>query len=311
MRAGHRRPEAGGAPPRPTTRFAPSPTGHLHLGHAAHMLFVWGIAELEGGRVLLRIEDHDGQRSRPAFEASILRDLDWLGFQAANQVGAGPSPYRQSDCGERYEGALARLRRTWRVYRCTCTRRQLARRVRPLPTGERPYPGTCRDAENPGSVPHALRLEWDPALAEESFRDGLQGMQRQEPRLQCGDLVVRDRIGQWSYQFAVTVDDLQQGIDFVVRGLDLLESTGRQMRLARMLGARRLPRYYHHPLMLGERGEKLAKRSGSTAIRLLRAAGARPADVLGLAAVGAGLLPEARPVLASDAGHLVERELPP
>ena len=271
------------------------------------MLYVWGVAQLEGAEVLLRIEDHDRQRSRPAFEASILRDIDWLGFEPANDVSPTRSPFRQSDCGERYERALSRLARDSHVYRCTCTRKQLAKAVRPLPTGERPYPGTCRRLMHPADVPHSLRVAWHPRASPECFEDGLQGPQKQEPRLQCGDMVVRDRLGQWSYQFAVTVDDLSHSIDFVVRGLDLLESTGRQLRLARMLGRARPPRYYHHPLLVDQRGEKLAKGRGAFPIRSLRAAGCAPADVLGRAALGAGLLTELGPVRASEAGPLVER----
>lgn len=273
------------------------------------MLYVWGLAQLEGAEVLLRIEDHDRQRSRPAFEESILRDIDWLGFEPANDVCPGRSPFRQSDCAERYERALSRLARRWHVYRCTCTRKQLAKAVRPLPTGERPYPGTCRRLMHPEDVPHSLRVAWHHGASAECFEDGLQGPQRQEPRLQCGDMVVRDRTGQWSYQFAVTVDDLSHSIDFVVRGLDLLESTGRQLRLAQMLGRARPPRYYHHPLLTDERGKKLAKGRGALPIRSLRAAGCAAAEVLGRAAAGGGLLAEPWPVHASEAGELVARAL--
>ncbi len=273
------------------------------------MLYVWGIAELQGGEVLLRIEDHDGQRSRPEYEASALRDLEWLGFEPANDLKTAPSRFRQSDCGQRYDGALARLREVGNVYRCTCTRRQLARAVEPLPSGERPYPGTCRHARHPESAAHALRLRWESGVPAESFDDGFQGHCSQEPRRQCGDLVLRDRVGHWTYQFAVTVDDVRHGIDFVVRGLDLLESTGRQLRLGRMLGADRAPRYFHHPLLVDDLGRKLGKRHGAAPIRALRASGVAPAAVLGLAARGASLRPAGAHVRPADAGGLVRAAL--
>ena len=291
------------------TRFAPSPTGHLHLGHAAHMLYVWGIAHTLDAEVLLRIEDHDRQRCRPAYESSILRDMDWLGFESFKRTGEGEDPYRQSSRAERYERALSRLARNWNVYRCTCTRRQLAATVEPLPTGERPYPGTCRLAGHPASVPHSLRVQWADDASPERFQDGIQGSQCQEPRSQCGDLVLRDRLGQWTYQFSVTTDDLVQGIDFVVRGEDLLASTGRQLRLGRMLGRDRPPRYYHHPLLRDQRGRKLSKRYRAPSLRSLRSEGCRAADVLGRAAAEAGLLEAARPVTASEAGPLVAKVL--
>ncbi len=291
---------------RPLTRYAPSPTGHVHLGHVAHMLYVWGIAELLDGEVLLRIEDHDRQRCRPGFESGLLRDLDWLGFEPANAVAGAASTFRQSDCEPLYAEALDALSSRHHVYRCVCTRKALAGIPGQAPHGERPYPGTCRDARQPATVPHGVRLAWDRTTGTECFEDGLLGPQVQEPRAQCGDLLLRDRYRQWTYQFAVTVDDIRHGVDFVVRGRDLLESTGRQLRLARLLGASKLPRYYHHPLVLDQRGEKLSKNQRSRAIRDLRNAGASPGAVLGAAASAVGLLPEERPVEAGQAADLVQ-----
>ncbi len=213
------------------TRYAPSPTGRLHLGHAAHILYVWGLADLLGARVLLRIEDHDRQRCRAEYEAAILEDLDWLGFEPANTMTAD---YRQSDSDAVYREALDRLRRGQNVYRCVCTRKDLAACCAASETGERIYAGRCRAANHPGNVPHGLRLEW--GGGEESFEDGFLGPRSQDPARQCGDLLLKDRHGQWTYQFAVTVDDMRHGVNLIVRGEDLLDSTGRQIRLARLLG---------------------------------------------------------------------------
>ncbi len=287
------------------TRFAPSPTGHLHLGHVAHMLYVWGMAEILGGEVLLRIEDHDRQRCQRRYERDLLRDLEWLGFEAANRIGAQSSRHRQSDCDEAFAHALRRLKRSYPVYRCVCTRKQLLEAAGPDAFGERPYPGTCRNAAHPASEPHGLRLAWEPDAAAEVFTDGLLGPQWQEPREQCGDLLLRDRHGNWSYQFSVTVDDLRHGVDFVVRGEDLLQSTGRQLRLARMLGAVQQPVFYHHPLVRDAQGAKLGKRQGSPAVCELREQGIRATKVLGEAAFGVGLLAEPTPISASDAAELI------
>ncbi len=277
----------------------------MHMGHVAHMLYVWGLAGLLGGEVLLRIEDHDRQRCKRGYERSVLRDLEWLGFEPANRLVDGASEYRQSDCDALFADSLRQLGDRYPIYRCVCSRRQLAAVAGPRESGEQPYPGTCSKAAHPASIPHGLRLAWGPGLGAETFSDGLLGPQRQEPREQCGDLLLRDRRGNWTYQFAVTVDDVRHGVDFVVRGEDLLPSTGRQLRLARMLGALRRPTFYHHPLVRDWRGEKLSKKQRSPPVRDLRQQGIRASEVLGEAAFRVGLLPEPRPVRAGEAAGLV------
>ena len=255
------------------TRFAPAPTGHLHLGHVVNALHVWGAAREHAGRVLLRIENHDGQRSRPEYEASILEDLAWLGFEADGAA------VRQSERGAIYEQALQRLRDQGLVYACECSRRDIAG-AEPG-SGEARYPGTCATkqlAEAPG---RAVRVRLAPAT--ERFDDLLLGPQVQHPFEQCGDLAVRDRLGFWTYQFAVTVDDLEQGITHVIRGLDLLPSTGRQIQLARLLGRAVPPRFMHHPLVMRSPDQKVSKSDGATGIRELRAAGRSAADVIEVA----------------------------
>ena len=274
----------------PVTRYAPSPTGYLHLGHVVNAIYVWGIARALNGRVVLRIEDHDRIRSRPAFESALLDDLDWLGFSADS----GRVPVnRQSDRHPAYEQALRHLRDTHQVYACACSRKDIG--------GER-YPNTCRQSRLEERAGRGVRVAID--AGEEVFVDGLLGPQRQSPADDCGDLLLRDRDGHWTYQFAVTVDDMRDGITLVIRGADLLSSTGRQMRLARMLGRTEPPLYLHHPLILKPSGEKLSKSSGDTGVRELRAAGLSAADVIGRAAAAVGLLAAARPISAEAVAEL-------
>jgi glutamyl-tRNA synthetase/glutamyl-Q tRNA(Asp) synthetase len=258
------------------TRFAPAPTGWLHLGHVLNALFVWNTARAAGCRVMLRIEDHDRERCRPEYERGILDDLDWLRFvpdvYPTRMFRAGRCDGRQSDREAVYHEALRRLRDRQLVYACDCTRRALAAAgARPDPGGELRYPGTCRER----SLPLADGVGWRVRLPAgvESFDDALLGRQEQSPSEQCGDLLVRDRLGNWTYQFAVTVDDWRQGIDLVIRGVDLLPSTGRQIQLARLLGREVPPIYMHHPLVMKTGDQKLSKSDRATGIRDLRAAG--------------------------------------
>ena len=252
-----------------STRFAPAPTGHLHLGHVVNALYVWETARREGGRVLLRIEDHDRQRSRPEYEASILEDLEWLGF-----VPDAPL-VRQSDRTAIYNAALDRLRDAGLVYACECSRRDI---VDAGGSGaELRYPGTCSSKGLAETADRAIRVRL--SRSEESFEDLLAGPQHQIPADQCGDLLARDRHGNWTYQFAVTVDDYDQGIDLVIRGMDLLQSTGRQIQLARLLGRPTPPRFMHHALVMSTPEQKLSKSDGASGIRELRARGLSAEDV--------------------------------
>lgn len=292
-----------------TTRFAPAPTGFLHLGHAVNAVWVWGAARAFGGRVVLRIEDHDRGRCRPEYERALLDDLDWLGLVpdvgATEEFRRGPHAHRQSDQSARYEARLAQLESQGLVYPCTCSRADIARHVSVDETegAELRYPGTCRDAARDPRSTAARRIRSE-AGRTERFHDLRLGEQVQDPDAQCGDLLARDRNGHWTYQFAVTVDDLEQGIDVVIRGEDLLASTGRQLRLARMLGRTAMPRFLHHPLVLHPDGRKLSKSAGDTGIRELRKAGRTPAEVLGLAARAAGLQADPDPIDADSLARL-------
>lgn len=269
------------------TRFAPAPTGYLHLGHVVNALEVWGAAREYGAEVVLRIEDHDRQRCRPEYEAALLQDLEWLGFFPTHpsfaELRQGPSPWRQSDSGAVYEGAVERLRqRGHHLYYCDCSRSTVAIGEEPLdPNTERPYPGRCRDRQLDPGPDRGLRLQLP--VAEQRFEDVRRGAQRQVPADQCGDLLLRDRRGNWTYQFAVVVDDERHGIDLVVRGEDLLQSTGRQLQLAAMLGYTTSRAYLHHTLIRKPGGAKLSKSSGDTGVRELREVGKSREEVLVLA----------------------------
>lgn len=299
---------AAGVPPRARTRFAPAPTGYLHLGHVANALVVWGLARLTGGTVVLRIEDHDRVRSRPAFEAALLDDLAWLGFAADEPApgpeisgrGGSPPAYRQSDREARYRAVLEGLVAADLVYGCRCSRAAFARwrddhgRAWSGPG----CPGGCRDLGLPLEPGTPLRVVVGDGV--EPYRDLLHGPGAGAPDA-SGDVLVRDRDGNWTYHFAVVVDDLDQGIDLVVRGEDLLAATPLQLRLRRLLGGdpARLV-FVHHPLVRAADGRKLSKSAGDTGVRELRAAGWSPERVIGAAAAAIGLLDAPRPVRFED-----------
>jgi len=266
------------------TRFAPAPTGYLHLGHVANAIWVWGLAARAAGdgggcgRVLFRIEDHDRSRCRPEYDAGLLEDLDWLEFRA--DLG----PVRQSDSDGPYQAALERLHADGRVYGCDCTRSTFG-----LWAAEHGRPwqgpgcaGSCRDR---GSAAGTLRV----ALGggSESWEDRLAGPCIGEVAA-AGDPLVRDRDGQWTYGFSVVVDDLRHEIDLVVRGRDLLDATPDQIRLGHLLGREDPPVFAHHPLILRPNGSKLSKADSSTSIRELRAAGRTADELIGQAAAAVG-----------------------
>jgi glutamyl-tRNA synthetase/glutamyl-Q tRNA(Asp) synthetase len=174
--------------------------------------------------------------------------------------------------------------------------------VADVPNIETRYDGRCRDRSLAQGDGRGVRLRMESGV--ERFVDLRLGAQAQDPSAQCGDLLVRDRLGQWTYQFAVTVDDWRQGVDLIVRGEDLLASTGRQLRLARLLGRPSVPRFLHHPLIMSTRGAKLSKANRDTGIRDLRSGGVSPEDVLGAAAHATGLLPAPTPLAAADLAGL-------
>lgn len=258
--------------------------------------------------VLLRIEDHDRTRCRPEFEARIYEDLAWLGLapEPASLAGlqAGSSEFRQSDSTAAYEGALAVLARQGLIYGCDCSRSTIAKQLGDGVTEgkELRYPGTCRDRGlEPGpGIGIRVRLPDTPVV----FEDLAIGRELQNPARQCGDLLIRDKLGHWTYQYAVTVDDLRHGVTLVIRGADLLSSTGRQIALARLLGRSRPPVFLHHPLIIGGGGAKLSKKDRAAGLEEMRAAGRTAEEVLGEAAFRTGLLERPRPLAAAEVSSL-------
>lgn len=238
----------------------------------------------------MRIEDHDRIRSRKEFEIGILDDLDWLGYRPdvypTNAYREGRCDGRQSDRDDVYFEAFETLRAQQLVYACDCSRRVAAQSAaESIGSNSEPaelrYAGHCRDKQHPIVDGFGWRLRIDPGV--EEFADARLGLQRQDPAAQCGDVLLRDRHGNWTYQFAVTVDDWRQNIDYVIRGIDLLPSTGRQIRIARLLGRTTPPTFFHHPLIMKSADQKLSKSDGDTGVRELRARGCSARDVIELA----------------------------
>ena len=277
-------------------RYAPSPTGRLHLGNARTALLSWLSIRAVGGHYVMRIEDLDRGRSRPEFETRVLEDLRWLGldWDEGPDVGGPLGPYRQSECLERYAEAAARLD----TYPCTCTRKEI-QSAASAPHGATPvYAGTCARHPADPKRDHALRVR----VTDRSYGhdDPVTGRFEQSLVRDVGDFVIRRRDGEWAYQLAVVVDDAYMQIDEVLRGADLLDSTPRQLFLQDALGYRH-PSYIHVPLVLGSDGEKLSKRHGAPDLSALREGGADPERVLAALAASAGLIdPSTRRVRAAD-----------
>ncbi len=279
-------------------RYAPSPSGHMHLGNARTALLAWLQVRAGMGRIALRIEDLDRERCRPAWETDLREDLSWLGldFDLEQQ--------RQSERSARYDEALAGLD----TYECFCTRAEVrAAASAPHGAGER-YPGTCRHltsaeraARHAAGRRPSLRLRVAPG--ELAFADAVHGPCREDVSAAVGDFVVRRSDGVHAYQLAVVVDDGDLGVTHVLRGDDLLASTARQIVLQRLLGLP-TPVYAHVPLMYAGTGERLAKRHGAATIRSLRTAGRTAPAVVGELAASVGLLPDA---VATWPADLVER----
>jgi glutamyl-tRNA synthetase/glutamyl-Q tRNA(Asp) synthetase len=250
---------------------------------------VWDIARACGpdARVLLRIEDHDRTRCRPEYEAALLEDLAWLGFAADGAM------TRQSERTALYDRALADLSARGLTYACDCSRADI---------GAGPYPGTCRDKHLPESAAAGIRVRLDSTV--ERFDDLRLGPQEQVPSEQCGDLLVRDRLGNWTYQFAAVVDDWLQGVNLVIRGEDLLDSTGRQIQLARLLGRDGPPVFLHHELLMKNPSQKLSKSDRDTGVRDLRAQGWSAEAVIDRAIALAG---QSRDRITKYSSHLSVR----
>ena len=302
-------PSLEGLPPRLTTRFAPAPTGYLHLGHLANAIYVWGVARATAGAVVLRIEDHDRQRCRPAYEAALLEDLDRMGLAAdrpsTDELRSGPSAFRQSDADSVYEAALDGLDEHGLVYACDCTRSTFARweAAAARTFAEAGCPGSCRQRGLERRAGLTIRVAI--GGGEETWEDVALGSCG-GPVAVRGDLAARDRHGNWTYAFCVVVDDIRHGIDLVIRGGDLATATPAQIRLARVLGRVTAPRFLHHPLIRKPGGAKLSKADNDTSIRSLLATGRGPDELLGDAALAVGLLAEWQPLSPMSLARLFE-----
>ena len=273
------------------TRFAPSPTGPLHLGHAYSALLAFDRAQARDGTFLLRIEDIDQSRARQSWETQIHGDLHWLGLTWAEPV------LRQSDNMEKYAQALDQLWAEGLLYRCDCTRRDIAAATR-APQEGAPlhgpdglvYPGTCRirhPRKGPRPQAHTLRLDMERALAtiqdpliynETGMAAGQVNVSRSDPLRSIGDIVLARRDMGTSYHLSVAVDDSAQNISEVVRGADLAEATGIHVILQKLLNLQ-TPTYHHHRLIRDAAGKRLAKRDDARAITAYRAEGYSAADI--------------------------------
>jgi glutamyl-tRNA synthetase len=290
-------------------RFAPSPTGALHLGNARTALLAWLHARAGGGRFVMRVEDLDPGRVRPGLMQAQLDDLRWLGldWDEGPDVGGPFAPYVQTLRTAVYEDALRTLADAGLLFACSCTRRDLAAAASAPHGGgdEGPrYPGTCRGRDaisslNGGSEAGAMALRFRVEPGEVCFNDLLYGRTCCDPAAEAGDFVARRKDGVAAYQLAVVVDDAAMRITHVVRGADLLPSTARQLLLYRALELTP-PEFLHVPLLLGADGERLAKRHGAVSLAEARAAGAAPARVVGWLAATCGLAAPGEELAARD-----------
>ena len=289
----------------PRGRFAPSPSGRMHLGNAWTALLAWLDIRKQNGAMVLRMEDLDPDRSRPDYAAGLLADLRWLGldWDEGPDVGGPAAPYCQSQRSHYYQAAFDKLLQAGLVYPCFCSRAELRLAASAPHAGdtEVPYSGRCAALTElavtklraAGRRP-SYRLRVGDAAVE--YSDEVYGRQKQVLRQECGDFVIRRSDGVFAYQLAVVVDDAAMGISRVLRGADLLASTPRQVYLWRLLAASP-PTFIHVPLLIGRDGSRLSKRHGSLAIAALRGAGVPAQKIVGQLAAWAGLID--RPMPAS------------
>lgn len=245
------------------TRFAPTPNWYMHLGHVLSAYFVWGIARNVGAKVILRIEDHDTSRAKPEYTDAILSDLEWLGLRPDVVT-------KQSDHFDRFTVVLNQLAERELVYACACSRADVQAR-----NSSASYDNHCRN-KNLEFAGKGLRLRMD---------DG-------------SDELIRDRNGNFTYMFANVVDDVDDGVNLIIRGNDLLGSVERQLKIRKLLTSLPPPIYFHHPLIMSDDniGQKLAKSNFDHPIRHYREQGQKPQSLLGLAAFKAGYIQQVTPL---------------
>ncbi|MEG2458951.1 MAG: tRNA glutamyl-Q(34) synthetase GluQRS [Raoultibacter sp.] len=276
-------------------RFAPSPTGRLHAGNIFAALCAWLIAKSQDGEVVLRIEDLDAQRSKPAYASALQRDFEYLGLTWDR------GPFFQSTRTQTYREAAEQLSRQGLLYPCFCTRAD--RRAASAPHGEekRMHACPCRKlsakegqqrVQQQGQMPAMRLIVPDKTYC---FTDGLQGKYCQNLEAHCGDFIVQRADGAFAYQLAVVIDDAEQGISSVVRGADLLCSTPQQLYLQDLLGFNH-PHYHHIPLLVNAAGQRLSKRDQAASIDEVRTRLKTPEAIIGFIAGTTGLTPTTQPI---------------
>ena len=278
-------------------RFAPSPTGRMHAGNVFAALTAWLVAKSQGGRIVLRIEDLDAERSKPVYIDAVQRDFEALGLTWDE------GPYFQHDRTEAYRAAYDELRERGLVYPCFCTRADLHAASAPH-RGEKPvYPGTCRHlSDGERAIRAQQRMPAQRLIVpdrEVAFVDQVQRSYAQNLVADCGDFLVQRSDGAFAYQLAVVVDDAAQGVTSVVRGVDLLCSTPQQLYLQELLGLPH-PAYAHIPLLVAERDRRLSKRDRDAALDALLARFKTPEAVIGHIAGITGLAPTCDPATPEE-----------
>ena len=276
-------------------RFAPSPSGRMHLGNVFSALMAWLSVRSAGGTMVLRIEDLDPDRCRPEYAEQLKDDLRWLRLDWDTEQ--TPQSRRTEAYRERFE----RLREMGLVYPCYCSRGELHAASAPHASdGNVIYAGTCRDLTEEERAAKTRRPAWRLIVPDEefAFHDGLQGEYRENLARECGDFIIRRSDGVYAYQLAVVTDDAEAGVTQIVRGRDLLSSTPRQIYLQRLLGLP-TPEYYHVPLLVAPDGRRLSKREHDLDMGALRER-YTPEALLGCLAQLSGLRPTAEPVTAGE-----------
>ncbi len=281
-------------------RFAPTPSGRIHLGNILCAMLSWLSVRAAGGRYLLRIEDLDSMRCPRSLADLIEDDLRWFGIDWDDGGSAGGEEWYQSNRFDRYRRQFDRLEQKGLLYPCFCSRAELHAAQAPhRADGTYVYAGTCRGltaqqiAEKSKRRPPAMRVR----VPDETVRfvDGCQGEYAENLARDCGDFIIRRSDGVYGYQLAVVVDDAEMGVTQVVRGRDLLESTPRQIYLYEQLGFTP-PEFYHIPLLTAPDGRRLSKRDGDLDLGVLREKFGRPEPIVGMMAAAVGLRPTAQPV---------------
>lgn len=271
-------------------RFAPTPSGELHIGNAFAFLLAWLSAKKQGGEIILRMEDLDTQRCSPKLAEQVMEDLRWLGLCWDR---GGTPEFQQARRTAIYDDFFHRLCQQGLVYPCFCSRADLKAASAPhFSDGRTVYSGACAKLTTDQIREKMARKRpaWRLRVSEETVvvNDGVQGVYTEFLPTDCGDFILRRADGMYAYQLAVVVDDALMGVNEVVRARDLLSSAPRQLLLYRQLGFEP-PSYYHVPMVLGSGGKRLAKRDGSISLRCLRQSGYTPEEVLGRLGYLAGL----------------------